>query len=343
MFRIRMALALVLGLGFLVLAGWAYGGERTGIREVARVTLREPARKCEVELMAFTNNTWQAVMDGNWLNANNWTLGAVPVATHVAIFDGTSSMSVTSGLAGGTFEQLLVKPSYGGNIGSQGDPLRLDVGTGSIVWRGRGQGFLHPEDGAFANITCDVPNPFSGNRYNLVIGGLGTGTASTIAQVGIKRGNVNIMGDVNFSAPVHMLGDAARLVIDASLGGGMTEPVHIFCAAGALINKRTYRANQLLVVGDRSRVTQVGALLATNYVLVIGNGKFQYLPTSAPGTSPSLTVIGGVYDQTDEKWDNVWGTVVTGPDALIIGGAVRGTGVFPADMNFEDEYPGPKE
>lgn len=295
--------------------------------------------------MAFTNNTWQSVSDGNFNNTSNWTKGVVPTDNHIAIFDGTSSISVTSGLdqSANHFEQLLVKPGYGGNIGSQGNPLRIDLTTGSMVWRGRGQGFIHPEDGAFANITCDVPNPFGGNRYNLVIGGLGTGTASTIAQVGIKRGNVNILGDVNFTAPVHMLGDAARLVISASLGGGMSEPVHIFCAAGQLTNNRPLQANQVLVVGDRSRVTQVGALVATNYVLVIGNGKFQYLPTSAPGTSPLLTVLGGVYDQSDEKWDNVWGTVVTGPDALIIGGAVRGTGVFPGDIDFGDDYPGDKE
>ncbi len=326
----------------LLLVAWAYAGEPP-FRETARVALGQPVREWEAKPMAFTNNTWQAVSDGNWGNTSNWTLGVVPAGTHVAIFDGTSSISVTSGLAGSTFEQLLVKPEYGGNIGSQGNPLRVDLGFGSLVWRGRGQGFIHTADGSFANVTCDVPNPFNGSRYNLVIGGLGVGTATTIAQVGIKRGNVNIMGDVNFTAPVHMLGDAARLVINPSLGGGMADPIHMFCAAGELINSRPLQANKILVVGDRSRVTQIGALVATNYVLVIGNGKFQYLPTSAPGTNPLLTVIGGVYDQTSEKWNNVWGTVVTGPDGLIIGGAVRGTGVFPADMNFEDEYPGAKE
>ncbi len=342
-----MLIGLLLGI-----AGPAYAGEpptRT-VRETGRVTLRGwPVvwEDQEPNEMAFTNNVWQAVMDGNWNTTSNWTLGVVPGATHVVIFDGTSQHDVTTGLnqSAAPFEHLYVTPKYSGHIGSQGAPLRTGIATGFIVWRGSGQGFINPDVGGFANVVCDVAHGFQQNRYDLVIGGMGVGEASTIAQLGIKRGNCNVMGDVNFTAQTYMLGDAARLVIDPNLDG-MTEPKHIFCEAGPLINHRPLQADMLLVVGDRSRVTQIGALLGApnpNHVLISGNGRFEYLPTSAPGTSPLISINGGVYDQTREKWNNVWGTTVIGPDGTVKGGPIKGTNFFPASADMRDLYPGAQE
>jgi hypothetical protein len=326
----------------LLLASWAYAGEPP-FRETARVTLHHRQLE-ECEKMAFTNNTWQSVGDGNWENTSNWTLGVQPGATHIAIFDGTSSISVTTNLdqTANAFEQLLVKPGYGGNMGSQGNPLIVDVGGGVVVWRGRGQGFINTKLGSTANIVVDVPNPLNGARYNLVIGGAGAGTAGSVAQLGVKRGNVNLMGDTRIQSQVYVLGDAARLVMDVELIA-LIGPQHIICAAGELVTFRTQEADAFLIVGDRSRVTQYGPLANTNHVVIVGNGKFQYLPLSAPGTTPALSAIGGVYDQTNEKWDSVWGATFIGPDAHIIGGAVRGTNVFPASLDLRDEYPGAKE
>lgn len=329
--------------GLLLVAGWAHAGERP-FRETARVQVSAQPRELEVDEMAFTNNTWAAVSDGDWNNTSNWSLRVIPAANHIAIFDGTSQVSVTTGLdqSAAVFEQILVKPEYTGNIGSAGDPLRFSLATGVLVWRGRGQGFVNPEAGAFARVVCDVPNPLNGTRYNLVIGGMGTVISGNLAILGIKRGNVNVIGDMAFTGSIYLLGDAARLVLNSDLGVA-NNPKHILCAAGTLINKRPLDASQFLVAGDRSRVTQIGALVATTNVLVIGNGKFEYVPTSAPGTSPLITVIGGVYDQSDEKWDNVWGTTIIGPDASVIGGALRGSGIWPPSLDFREEYPGAQE
>lgn len=335
--RFTITIAMLLGITASIYA----------IEPMVRVALQNHSQRWQEESdkMAFLNNTWQAVMDGNFANTNNWSLGIVPVGNHIAIFDGTTSQSVTTGLdrSGATMVQVLVKPSYSGNIGSQGNPLRLDLGiSGPLVWRGSGQGFVHLKNGNFTNVVVDVPRVRHGANYNLVIGGMGTGTAGNVHTVAVKRGNVNLMGDMHVSGESYILGDAARLVMDPNLDG-MSEPDHIFCAAGILINSRPLAANTVLIVGDRSRVTQIGALPATVRVVVIGNGKFEYLPTSAPGTSPLLSVIGGVYDQTDEKWTNVWGTTIIGPDASIIGGALRGTNIFPASLDLREDYPGAQE
>lgn len=342
----RFSACVVIGL-LLGIAGRAYAGEPPSFKRAMAFTLHQwvsQEGEWRQPKVAFLNNTWQAVMDGNFANTANWTLGIVPVANHVAIFDGTSSVSVTSGLdrSANPFEQLLVKPGYGGNMGSQGNPLLVDVGSGVIVWRGRGRGFISPKLGSTTNVIVDTPHVLSGSRYNLVIGGAGAGTAGSVAQIGIKRGNANLAGDMRSTGQIYLLGDAARFVMDAELIG-LIGPQHIICAAGILVTYRTQEADAFLIVGDRSRVTQIGPLANTNHVVVIGNGRFEYLPTSAPGTTPLLSAIGGVYDQSDEKWDSVWGTTIIGPDAMIIGGAVRGTNVFPASLNFGDDYPGTKE
>ena len=324
----------------LGICGRAYAGEPPSFKRVARVSLQRWHVE-EVEEMAFTNNTWQAVMDGDWNNTANWTLGAKPGNNHVAIFDGTSSVSVTTNLdqSASAFEQLLVKPGFGGNMGSQGNPLRVDVGTGVIVWRGRGQGFINPKSTAFANVIVDTPNVFNGSRYNLVLGGVGAGN---VAQLAIKRGNANLMGDMRSTGQIYLLGDAATLRMDKELIA-LIGPQHIICAAGTLVTYRTQEANAFLIVGSSSRVTQIGPLANTNHVVIIGNGRFEYLPITAPGTSPILSAVGGTYDQTDEKWDSVWGSTIIGPDALIIGGTLRGTGAWPPSLDLRKEYPGDEE
>lgn len=332
----RLMQALGFGLLWMLLASAA------AIEPVATIRLSPHRRVWEVEPMAFSVNRWLG-FNGDWNNTSNWSQGAKPGANDVAIFDKTSSTSVTTNLdqSGQAFAQMLVKPGYSGNMGSQGAPLRIDITLGILVWRGSGQGFINPKAGTFPNVVCDVAHGYQTNRYDLVLGGMGVGIGGELSQFAVKRGNVNVMGDISFAGRTYILGDAARLVMEPTLGA--TEPPHIMCAAGELINSRPLAANQVLIVGDRSRVTQIGALLATTHVVVIGNGKFKYLPTSAPGTSPLLSAIGGVYDQTDEKFDNVWGTTVIGPDAMIIGGAVRGTNLFPASLDLREEYPGAQE
>lgn len=291
--------------------------------------------------MAFTQNIWISTT-GDPTAAASWS-GGVPGANDVCVFDGQSQQSVTQGLAAGiTCEHVYFTPDYMGNVGSVSDPLEIDVTTGWIVWRGRGQAYINPANGSFANVTCDIVGGGRSSGYDLTLGGRGVVTQGNVALLGVKRGAVHVLGDCNASSPWHVLGDAASLVVENALGG-INDLAHVFCSAGNLINKRTIAAGEFLIVGDRSRVTQIGALTATTRVVVIGNGQFKYLPVSAPGTSPLLTVLGGVYDQRKERWDNVWGTTVIGPDATIQGGPVKGTNIWPPSADWRLDYPGAEE
>lgn len=338
----RFSACVVIGL-LLGIGGLAYAGEPPSFKRVARVTLQQRHVE-ERDDMALTLDYWLGVTGAFGAGAN-WSDGNPPGGDRIGVFDGTSQTSVTSDLdySAVLIKQLLVKPEYTGQIGSQGNPLRLQIDTGGVlVWRGGGQGYINLKNGNFGNVIVDTPNVLSGSRYNLVLGGMGATTQGNVAVCAVKRGNVLYMGDLNSSGNIYVTGDAARLVVDAALGG-ITELGNVICNAGEFINRRSFGASVFVIAGDSARVEQVGALLATTHVVVIGNGKFVYLPTTAPGTSPLLSVMGGLYDMSEERFDNVWGTTIIGPGAFIKGGVVRGTNIFPASFDLREEYPGPQE
>lgn len=290
--------------------------------------------------MAFTTNFWVGAT-GDFGAAGNWSRGAIPVPGDVAVFDGSSQQSVTSGLdaSGDSFGQLLVKPAYRGQIGSQGNPLRISIGTGVLVYRGAGQAYINPDVGETAIVIVDTQgNP---NRVGLTLGGMG-GVKGYVDVLAVKRGRCHVLGDCGIGNKIFMLGYNSSLEADAVIAE-VTEIPNIICSAGHFTNWRTVLANKTIVVGNAGRLDQIGALPATTHVIVIGNGKFQYVPTSAPGTNPVLILVGGVYDQTEERFDSTWGTVYVGVDARVIGGTIRGSGAHPPDLDFRDEYPGAQE
>lgn len=290
--------------------------------------------------MPFVTNTWQSV-NGDASDANSWT-GGVPAANDVCVLDGTSQQSMTTGLGNVTFEQLLVKPSYHGDIGFAGSPWQITLGTGVLVYRGAGRAYINTVSGDVATVIVDIDQSLRSNDYGLILGGMGAATKGSIADLFIKRGRCRVLGDVDLGTDLYILGSGAELLCDVNLGG-LTDPVNVYATAGFVENKRPLRTTGEIVAGAGSKVRQIGALLATCRVLVIGNGKFEYLPTSAPGTSPRITILGGVYDQTDEKFDNTWGTTLIGPDGYVIGGAIRGTNLWPPSFDLRDEYPGAQE
>lgn len=291
--------------------------------------------------MAFVTNTWNSA-NGDPNDANSWT-GGVPAANDVCVFDDTSQQSVIHNLGVvQTFEQLLVKPSYHGDIGFAGNPWRVNLGLDTLVYRGAGQAFIHCATGSSANVIVDVDRSLRPAQASLTLGGLGIGNGCSLSMVAIKRGRARILGDVNLSSDVYVLGSAARLLLDANLGG-MVEPGGLVCTAGYLESRRTLLANRIVLVAAGGLINQIGALPATTRVITVGSGKFHYNPVAAPGTSPTLLVFGGVYDQTNEKYDNTWGTTVIGPDGYVVGSTIRGSAVWPASYDLRDEYPGPQE
>lgn len=293
--------------------------------------------------MAFTINTWIGYT-GDFKTPGNWSKGVIPTVTHVAVFDGSSQQSVTTGLdaAGTTFEQMLVKPSYRGNIGFVGNPLHISMtGTSAIlVYRGAGQAYINPETTDEITVVCDASR--SPQRDSLILGGLGIG-AGYIRVLAVKRGRCRVVGDMAIGVAIYLLGDQSHLISEANLGA-VQDPVRIVCAAGYYENHRSIAGStRTLIVGDRSRVVQIGALPTNAHIVVIGNGTFSYNPTTAPGTNPILSLIGGTLDQSAERVDATWGTVYIGPDAVVRGGTVRGSGTWPPDLDFGDDYPGAQE
>ena len=325
----------------LLLSGWAYAGEPP-FRETARVTLSQYSSESEVDEMALSTNRWLGGSGDFSANAN-WTHGHQPAGDDIGVFDGTSSTSVTSGLnaAGTPFTQLLVKPEYRGNIASPGDPLHIDIGSGPLVWRGSGQGFINGVNGSTMQVVCDVRHSRA-SQYDLTIGGHGVaaggGRVSTFA---VKRGRVNVIGDVDFVGHVIVQGSHSYLKLNANLAA-FSEMYDLYCTGGYVENGRTLAASRVIVVSEGGHVVQIAALASSHKVLVVG-GKFEYLPLTAPGTSPLLFILSGLYDQTDERFDQVWGTSIIGIDATVRGGVIRGTGVFPPTLDLRDEYPGAQE
>lgn len=345
MYRMRTAWAL--GLGLLVAAGLAYAGEPLPFKETARVTLhRELSRggqwdeQQELDEMAFVTNRWISV-NGDASDANSWS-GGLPAVNDVCVFDSTSQQSMTTGLGVATFSQLLIKPSYRGQIGFSGNPWRVSLGTGVLVYRGSGQAFINPETGVTASVVVDVNRHLGSNDYSLVLGGMGVGTTGTIATLAVKRGRARVLGDIHFGGDVYTLGSGAELLCDTDLGA-LNDPPNIYAHAGYTENKREVQANGIVLVAAGSTLTQVGVLPTSAHVVVVGNGRFAYLPVAAPGTTPRLSVLGGVYDQSQEQFDSAWGSAIIGPDARIVGGVIRGTGLWPPGLDLRDEYPGEEE
>lgn len=327
-----------------LLTGWAYAGEPPPFRETARITLRQRLVE-EPEKMALSVNTWVSV-NGDWNNVNSWSLRVVPGAAHVAVFDGRSQQSLTAGLnaSASALTQLLVKPTYHGNMGFAGTPFQIKLSGGVLVYRGSGQAYINPSTGGAGNVIVDVDRDVSSSGYSLILGGMGTTTKGAIEMLAVKRGRCRVLGDMSLSGDIYIVGSAAYLLCDANLGGGAppTDPLNIIASAGYTENARPLQANKTIVVGAGSRVVQVGILPTTIRVVVIGDGKFQYNPLAATGTTPTLLVLGGMYDQTNEEYDNIWATTIIGPDGHVIGGTIRGSGIFPPSFDLREEYPGPQ-
>lgn len=292
--------------------------------------------------MALGVNKWISI-DGNFGAGGSWSLGAVPGVNDVAVFDGVASQhDVVSGLnaSASACTQFLFKPQYAGRVGSQGNPLQLKTSGGIIVWRGSGQAFINPSVGGAGNVVCDVNRPIATD--NLILGGMGS-SKGTIYMLAVKAGNCRCEGDLGFFDTIYVVGDRARLTIDANTGDGATDPLTIIASAGRLENWRVLQANSILHVGNRAQVIQRGILPSTIHVIIDANGKFQYLPASVTGTTPTLSAIGGVYDMSDEIGDNVWAQSVVGPDCQVIGGVLRSSNIFPPDFDLSEEYPGAQE
>lgn len=328
----------------LGLMGQVYAGEPPSFREMARVALHRWAwdEPQEANEMALSINTWLGGT-GDFSAAGNWSHGHQPAGDDVGVFDGTSSTSVTTGLTatGTPFKQLLVKPAYRGQLGSIGDPLDIDIGNGPLVYRGSGQAFINGANGSNMQVVVNVDHSRA-NRFDLVLGGHGVGGGGgTVTTLAILRGRVHAWGDLNLNGQIIVQGSHSYLKTDPNLAT-YVEPLGMYCTGGVVEHNRTFQASRVLIVAGGAHVTQIAALPSTTYVVVVG-GTFEYLPTSSPGTTPLLFALAGTYDQRNERFDHTWGTVITGIDALIQGGAVRGTGAWPPSLDLTEGYPGPQE
>lgn len=253
----------------------------------------------------MAQNNWKSTGSQDWADVNNWSLGALPSSSNTpAVFDGTlSTVSPTANVdrTGATF-QIVTKPSYPGNIGSAGVPLKVD-GTGDIstfhIIQGTGTVYLAHTDSDFPYIFVD-----SLNLYNALV--VPSGVYEWIWCI---EGGVIIGGDatrLNVGA-IHVDGFQASVTLDPGVG---VHPARIEVMAGIVNDYQPLKNGDNVYVTGGSYNQFAGGWVNTCNVFQWG-GTFTLAPTTDL-TTGYLRIHAGLFTAQD-TYKRVE------PTALIIG------------------------
>lgn len=230
MSRIRTVWALALWFPFI--AGWTYAGERSTVRETARITLHQWVSQdgdwqypsdfvgdCDVA----TTQIWIS-QDGAVGAGSSWSTGETPAewgVTDIVLVDGVASqVSMTSGLdqSAITVARMDVTENYKGDLGLPGTPLQLEV---SDILTMRGFGTLHYESGGGAVVLLDSPNHLSALSL----------PSGIILGLYVKEGHADVGASAVFSGGVVTFGPYATVTI---AGSANTGPHYIHCLDGTM-------------------------------------------------------------------------------------------------------------
>lgn len=284
-----------------------------------------------------TEHKWISI-DGDWGNTASWDSGQVPggggVFTDTVMFDGTSVVSVSSGLdqtAGNGILKLITTPEYTGDIGSSGVKLQIEfkISDSRVIHRGTGTLYLSSEAGNFAEVIIDSTNLV--NAASL--------TAS-FNNVLVKGGKVTIEAGATLVGDLILLGTTARVNVVAGGGAG---PQHVRILAGACTNARTTPGtvgipDDIVVAGGT--LTQTGVIQTETRVTITG-GRMVYTPGVSIGTEkPDIYILGGTLDLSANLQDIDVANVITGPGATVFGNINKsGFGATGVDIDLREDYP----
>lgn len=286
--------------------------------------------------MAATVHTWQSTT-GVWSSVNSWTTGQIPGAggagLDTALLDGNfSQIGVIGETPGGNaLSRIVTTRDYRGNIGSDGNPLIVDVSShliaGNLAFFG-GTGTVYFED-VVGNHTDVVIDTHSLSRHSHIY------LYGPLRNLFVKSGRFTTTVGASFGA-LSMLGSHARgrvtyagdLSTDYWVNSGELE-----ITAGSTQN----------IVMSGGRLIHTGLLKSTAVITLLGNGKLVYAPTgSVAGHSPDLFLLGGEFDISQLNEAFIAAALVVGPDATVRGnviGRVGGGSGITTTIDLQDEFP----
>jgi hypothetical protein len=277
----------------------------------------------EDDIMA--NKTRWVSQSGYFADETSWDNGIPLDSPDLAIFDGTSQVSLRANsavdatldrdAAGVTHDFLLLTtPDYTGNIGQPGNPLTwLAASTDKITIRGSGTAYLKPNG---ANLIVD-----SVNRRGAVY------LDRLASQLFVKRGRVFVQASCGVTNGVWVEGEQARLEIAAKAAAELP-PRILRIRSGLIINQRAVAANSIIAV-DGGRLEQYGDINDATDITVGQLGEMLFNP-GAGGTTAAQITVDGILDVSAAD-DGVidLASIVVGPRGEIKGNINPSGGSYP--------------
>ena len=212
-------------------------------------------------------------------SAANWTAG-VPGAGDTMIFDGRSQVSVAGvdWSGGGDLAKIRVHPEYGGNIGSEGNPLIFVIAlTGPVDYRGTGQAYLQLANADLPYVSVNTTRPLGSNALHW--------TGNNPRSLDVLNGQVLLNAASGAAGPTSLAvtGGFVRIGAENKTTSWLT------LYDGEIV----IEANVTGIYIDGGRLTDRGT---TGTAIVVSGG--QYIATDDPTTGSYAYVTGGVFDIT---------------------------------------------
>ena len=235
----------------------------------------------------MAETVWTGAVDGDWGNDGNWS-GVEPVTGDDAIFNYTSSTSVTSGVDndGVNLASLIIHEGYQGDIASTGSPLII---TADLVEH-RGSGTLYYKNGstAFPAIT-DVFRMNSNNQANAVE------LDGQIGQIELIKGNGLTKATLNAATIlVSFRSDQANDVIFTM--AKTSDTPFLLMGGGRVFCNDDLEATTTGLVVTAGRFTSLSSATVTNVWQTGGTIAWK----SSAGIAGTVYAIGGLFDLSQD-------------------------------------------
>ncbi len=274
------------------------------------------------KITRWTNGT----ATGNFGPAGNWDNGVpdnsrdASANTYVGVFDGNGNNDpVTAGLNTGVeCSGLIFRPSYGTEgvdmLGSTGDPLIIEIDSSG-----------HTPTASDWSL-----NVLFGGRGNYYFKPRGTGKTDVIVRTPLGPDTVVLSG----SFLNKIFSDGGRVRVESLPNSHIyslhPQAVMVMQIPGSVFTQRLYmeignvvmncQLNTLAVVSGG--MVTFNKAFPGNTALEIRGGGVIYNPDSAPVGDVNLTMLGGILDLTQLRFEQLWGPIVIGPDAEVLGGDI---------------------
>jgi hypothetical protein len=286
----------------------------TALMVIGQVAV-EPDRwaRSDKEVVVAATIWNNALSDGDFNAAGNWTNGVPSSINTPAIFNATTQSPPTTNLdrTASSF-RLIVTDKFRSDIGSSGSPLIWE-GTAAAETTAnlRGPGTMYLDiRGASKDVVVE-----STNRVNAVT--LKT-TTGDIRHLVVLRGHCTALGTCSFTGRAFVTGNQAKLTINA-VDTTELPPDVITVLGGLLVNHRTMDNSGDLIQLSAGTIEQSGAL-ETAVRLHVTGGVFKYTPNvDVSAKAPVATIMGGVFDARESDSAIGFGSLIHGPNATVLG------------------------